>query len=89
MNSTSILRKQIRTTFMKTVFSCNNNLYYEAEGVSRGSSLGPVLANPIAWNSLVSEQRMIVSFFDSIYFTTHRTKTKHEMKKKVTVEMKP
>ena len=32
---------------MKTAFSCNNKLYKQIDGVSMGSSLGPVLANII------------------------------------------
>ena len=41
------LRKLIIDTCTKTVFSCNNKLYEQIDGVSMGSSLGPVLANII------------------------------------------
>ena len=43
----STLRKLIRDTCTKTVFSCNNQLYEQTDGVSMGGSLGPVLANII------------------------------------------
>ena len=41
------LRKLIKDTCTKTAFSCNNVLYEQCDGVSMGSSLGPVLANLI------------------------------------------
>ena len=41
------LKKLIKDTCMKTAFSCNNKLYKQIDGVSMGSSLGPVLANII------------------------------------------
>eukprot|EP00111_Clytia_hemisphaerica_P020238 TCONS_00059660-protein len=41
------LKKLIRDTCTKTAFSCNNVLYEQCDGVSMGSSLGPVLANLI------------------------------------------
>ena len=41
------LRKLIKDTCTKTVFSANNVLYEQLDGVSMGSSLGPVLANII------------------------------------------
>ena len=41
----STLCKLIRDTCTKTVFSCNNKLYEQSDGVSMGGSLGPVLAN--------------------------------------------
>ena len=43
----SSLRKLIKDTCTKTVFSANNELYEQTDGVSMGSSLGPVLANII------------------------------------------
>ena len=43
----STLPKLIRDTCTKTVFSCNNQLYEQTDGVSMGGSLGPVLANII------------------------------------------
>ena len=43
----SALRKLIRDTCTKTVFSCNNKLCEQTDGVSMGGSLGPVLANII------------------------------------------
>ena len=43
----SILLLLIRDTCTKTVFSCNNQLYEQIDGVSMGGSLGPVLANII------------------------------------------
>ena len=41
------MKKLIKDTCMKTAFSCNNKLYKQIDGVSMGSSLGPVLANII------------------------------------------
>ena len=41
------LKKLILDTCTKTVFSFNNKLYQQKDGVSMGSSLGPVLANII------------------------------------------
>ena len=41
------LKKLIGDTCTKTVFSCNNTLYEQTDGVSIGSSLAPVLANII------------------------------------------
>ena len=43
----STLRKLILDTYTKTVFSCNNKLFEQTDGVSMGGSLGPVLANII------------------------------------------
>ena len=43
----STLKKLIKDTCMKTVFSCNNQLYEQTDGVSMGSSMGPLLANII------------------------------------------
>ena len=43
----STLRKLILDTCTKTVFSCNNKLFEQTDGVSMGGSLGPVLANII------------------------------------------
>ena len=41
------LRKLIRDTCKKTIFSCNGVYYEQIDGVSMGGSLGPVLANII------------------------------------------
>ena len=41
------LKKLISGTCKKTTFSFNNQLYEQCDGVSMGSSLGPVLANII------------------------------------------
>ena len=41
------LKKLILDTCTKTAFSFNNKLYQQKDGVSMGSSLGPVLANII------------------------------------------
>ena len=41
------LKKLILDTCTKTVFSFMNKLYQQKDGVSMGSSLGPVLANNI------------------------------------------
>ena len=41
------LKKLISDTCKKTTFSFNNQLYEQCDGVSMGSSLGPVLANII------------------------------------------
>ena len=43
----STLRKLICDTCTRTVFSCNNKLYEQTDGVSMGGSLGPVLTNII------------------------------------------
>ena len=43
----STLKKLIKDTCMKAAFSYNNKLYKQIDGVSMGSSLGPVLANII------------------------------------------
>ena len=43
----STLRKLIREMCTKTVFSCNNKVYEQTDGVSMGGPLGPVLANII------------------------------------------
>ena len=43
----STLRKLICDTCTRTVFSCNNKLYEQTDGVSVGGSLGPVLTNII------------------------------------------
>ena len=43
----STLRKLIRDPCTKTVFSCNNKLFEQTDGVSMGGSQGPVLANII------------------------------------------
>ena len=45
--SKNTLRKLIRDTCTKTVFSCNDTFYEQIDGVSMGGSLGPVLANII------------------------------------------
>ena len=41
------LKKLILDSCTKTIFSCNGTLYEQLDGVSMGSSLGPVLANII------------------------------------------
>ena len=41
------LRKLIKDTCTKTVFSCNDQLFEQVDGVSMGSSMGPLLANII------------------------------------------
>ena len=41
------LKKLILDSCTKTIFSCNGTLYEKLDGVSMGSSLGPVLANII------------------------------------------
>ena len=41
------LRKLIRDTCKKTIFSCDGIYYEQIDGVSMGGSLGPVLANII------------------------------------------
>ena len=41
------LKKLIKDTCSKTVFSANKKLYQQIDGVSIGSSLGPLLANII------------------------------------------
>ena len=43
----STLKKLIRDTCTKTVFSSNGQLYEQIDGVSMGSSMGPLLANII------------------------------------------
>ena len=41
------LKKLIKDTYSKTAFSANKKLYQQIDGVSMGSSLGPLLANII------------------------------------------
>ena len=41
------LRRNTLKKLIKTAFSCNNKLFKQIDGVSMGSSLGPVLANII------------------------------------------
>ena len=48
-------------TCSKTVFSTNNKLYQQIDGVSMGSSLGPVLANIIMTEM---EKTIIKKFID-------------------------
>ncbi|XP_066910788.1 uncharacterized protein [Clytia hemisphaerica] len=43
----STIKKLIKDTCTKTVFSCNDQLYEQIDGVSMGSSMGPLLANII------------------------------------------
>ena len=43
----STLKKLIKDTCTKTVFSSNDQLYEQIDGVSMGSSMGPLLANII------------------------------------------
>ena len=51
------LRKLILDSCNKTAFSFNNKIYEQIDGVSMGSSLGPVLANII----LTEFEKLIVS----------------------------
>ena len=51
MISKRSLKKLILDSCNKTAFSLNNNLYEQTDGVSMGSSLGPVLANIIMTES--------------------------------------
>ena len=62
------LKKLILDSCTKTTFSFNNQLYEQADGVSMGSSLGPVLVNIILTkfeNKLVSDlvQSGIIKFY--------------------------
>ena len=41
------LKKLLKDSCLKTPFSSNGKLYQQVDGVSMGSSLGPVLANII------------------------------------------
>ena len=43
----SILKKLIKDSCTKTAFSFDGKIYKQSDGVSSGSSLGPVLANMI------------------------------------------
>ena len=43
----SILKKLIKDSSTKTAFSFDGKIYKQIDGVSKGSSLGPVLANVI------------------------------------------
>ena len=51
----STLRKLICDTCTRTVFSCNNKLYEQTDGVSMGGSLGPVLTNIIIMTEFEQE----------------------------------
>ena len=42
-----ILKKLIKDSYTKTAFSFDGKIYKQIDGVSTGSSLGPVLANVI------------------------------------------
>ena len=53
----STLRKLIRDTCKKTVFSCNDVYYEQIYGVSMGGSLGPVMANII----LTEFERIVIN----------------------------
>jgi hypothetical protein len=53
----STLKKLILDSCTKTIFSCNGTLYEQLDGVSMGSSLGPILANII----LTEFENIIVS----------------------------
>ena len=55
------LKKLIRNTSSKTVFSANNKLQQQIDGVSMGSSLGPLLANIIM---VEMEKTIIKKFID-------------------------
>ena len=55
------LKKLIKNTCSKTVFSANNKLYQQIDGVSMGSSLGPLLANIIMTEM---EKTIIKKFID-------------------------
>ena len=55
------LKKLIKDTCSKTVFSANNKLYQQIDGVSMGSSLGPLLANIIMTEM---EKKIIKKFVD-------------------------
>ena len=62
------LKKLIINSSTKTTFSINNQLYEQADGISMGSLLGPVLANIILTefeNKLVSDlvQSDIIKFY--------------------------
>ena len=56
------LKKLILDSCRKTIFSFNNNLYLQLDGVSMGSSLGPVLANIIMTEL---EERIIKPFINN------------------------
>ena len=55
------LKKLIKNTCSKTVFSANNKLYQQIDGVSMGSSLAPLLANIIMTEM---EKTIIKKFID-------------------------
>ena len=55
------LNKLIKDTCSKTVFSVSNKLYQQIDGVSMGSSLGPLLANIIMTEM---EKTIIKKFID-------------------------
>ena len=65
------LKKLIRDTSSKTVFSTNNKLYQQIDSVSMGSSLGPLLANIIM---VKMEKTIIKKFIDDniLLFYGHR-----------------
>ena len=49
---------------MKTTFSYNNKVYKQIDGVSMGSSLGPVLANKI----MTELKKIVVSDWINFWF---------------------
>ena len=56
-----ILKKLIKDTCSKTVFMANKKLYHQIDGISMGSSLGPLLVN-ITMTEL--EWKVIKQFID-------------------------
>ena len=59
------LKKLIKDTCSKTVFSANNKLYQKIDGVSMSSCLGPFLANIIMTEM---EKTIIEKFIDDRIF---------------------
>ena len=55
------LKKSMKETCSKTAFSANKKLYQQIDGVSMGSSLGPLLANIIMTEL---ERTIIKKFID-------------------------
>ena len=56
----STLKNLIKDTCMKTAFSYNNKVYKQIDGVSMGSSLGPVLK--IVVSDLINSG--LIKFYD-------------------------
>ena len=68
------LKKLIKDTCSKAVFSANKKLYQQIDGISMGSSLGPLLANIIMTEL---ERTIIKKFIDDKIFLLYELDPDH------------